>query len=113
MENIVIVGGGAGGLALATQLGNKFKRSKKTQIILVDKNPSHIWKPLLHEVAAGSIDSAFDELNYRYHGKKKHFNFILGSLETIDREQQILVLAERRDDAGELITPQQHLHYDY
>lgn len=113
MENIVIVGGGAGGLALATQLGNKFKRSKKIQVILVDKNPSHIWKPLLHEVAAGSIDSAFDELNYRYHGKKKHFNFILGSLETIDRDQKTLVLAERRDDAGELITPKQSLHYDY
>ncbi|MBQ0760610.1 MAG: NAD(P)/FAD-dependent oxidoreductase [Zhongshania sp.] len=113
MENIVIVGGGAGGLALATQLGNKFKRSKKVQVILVDKNPSHIWKPLLHEVAAGSIDSAFDELNYRYHGKKKHFNFILGSLETIDRDKSTLVLAERRDDAGELITPKQHLHYDY
>ncbi|MBU0537640.1 MAG: FAD-dependent oxidoreductase, partial [Gammaproteobacteria bacterium] len=55
MENIVIVGGGAAGLALATQLGNKFKRSKKIQVILVDKNPSHIRKPLLHEVAAGSI----------------------------------------------------------
>jgi NADH dehydrogenase len=113
MENIVIVGGGAGGLALATQLGNKFKRSKTTQIILVDKHPSHIWKPLLHEVAAGSLDSAFDELNYRYHGKKKHFNFLQGSLETIDREQQNLVLAARYDENGELITPKQYLPYTY
>ncbi|CAA0080573.1 NADH dehydrogenase [Zhongshania aliphaticivorans] len=113
MENIVIIGGGAGGLALATQLGKKFKRSKKTQIILIDKNPSHIWKPLLHEVAAGSLDSSFDELNYRYHGKKNHFNFVLGSLETIDCKNQQLILAERYDDNGELITPVQTLAYTY
>ncbi|WP_269621466.1 NAD(P)/FAD-dependent oxidoreductase [Zhongshania sp. BJYM1] len=113
MENIVIVGGGAGGLALATQLGNKFKRSKTTKIILIDKNPSHIWKPLLHEVAAGSIDSTFDELSYRYHGKNKHFNFVLGSLETIDREKKKLVLAERVDENNELITPKQYVDYDY
>ncbi len=25
-------------------------------MILVDKNRTHIWKPLLHEVAAGSLD---------------------------------------------------------
>jgi len=113
MENIVIVGGGAGGLALATQLGQKFKRSKTIQIILIDKSPMHIWKPLLHEVAAGSIDSSFDELNYRYHGKKKHFNFLLGSLETVDPQHKILHLAERRDDQGELITPKQSLAYEY
>ncbi|MDX1398264.1 MAG: FAD-dependent oxidoreductase, partial [Oceanospirillum sp.] len=53
MEQIVIIGGGAGGLELATQLGRRFGRKGKANITLVDKNRTHIWKPLLHEVATG------------------------------------------------------------
>ena len=64
LHHIVIVGGGAGGLELATQLGERFGRKKKARITLVDQNLTHIWKPLLHEVAAGSLNSSEDELNY-------------------------------------------------
>ena len=63
---IVVVGGGAGGLELVRRLGARFGR-KHHDIILVDKNPSHIWKPLLHEVAAGSLDANLDEVGYRGH----------------------------------------------
>jgi len=56
LKKIVIVGGGAGGLELATQLGKKLGRGKKAKITLVDRNHSHLWKPLLHEVATGSLD---------------------------------------------------------
>ena len=63
---IVVVGGGAGGLELVRRLGAKFGR-KNHDIILVDKNPSHIWKPLLHEVAAGSLDANLVEVGYRGH----------------------------------------------
>jgi len=62
-HRIVIVGGGAGGLELATKLGDRFK-SNKTSVTLVDKNRTHIWKPKLHEVAAGSMDLADQELDY-------------------------------------------------
>lgn len=54
LHRIVIVGGGAGGLELATQLGNTLGKQKKAQITLVDRALSHIWKPLLHEIAAGT-----------------------------------------------------------
>ncbi len=54
LTKIVIVGGGAGGLELATKLGDKLGRKKKAEITLVDRNNSHLWKPLLHEVATGS-----------------------------------------------------------
>ena len=53
---IVVIGGGAGGLELATQLGHKLGKKKQAEILLIDKNRTHIWKPLLHEVATGSID---------------------------------------------------------
>ncbi|MCD4629678.1 FAD-dependent oxidoreductase, partial [Proteus mirabilis] len=55
LTKIVIVGGGAGGLELATKLGDKLGRKKKAEITLVDRNNSHLWKPLLHEVATGSL----------------------------------------------------------
>ena len=64
LHRIVIVGGGAGGLELATRLGNTLGKRRKAEIILVDAALTHIWKPLLHEVAAGTLNSYDDELNY-------------------------------------------------
>ena len=61
MMNIVVVGGGAGGLELATSLGRKLGKKNKARITLVDRNRTHLWKPLLHEVATGS-SIAQDEL---------------------------------------------------
>ncbi len=61
MKKIVIVGGGAGGLELATKLGNKLGKRKQAHIKLVDANNTHLWKPLLHEVATGSLYSGIDE----------------------------------------------------
>ena len=55
-QQILIVGGGAGGLELATRLGNKYGKRGTAQIELIDRSRTHLWKPLLHEVAAGSMD---------------------------------------------------------
>ncbi|MDT9694172.1 FAD-dependent oxidoreductase, partial [Streptomyces sp. P9(2023)] len=62
MKKIVIVGGGAGGLELATFLGNKLGRKRKASVTLIDRNQTHLWKPLLHEVATGSLDDGVDAL---------------------------------------------------
>ena len=59
MENlhrVVIVGGGAGGIELATKLGNTLGKKKVAEIILIDAKKTHVWKPLLHEIAAGSLN---------------------------------------------------------
>ena len=56
LHKIIIVGGGAGGLELATQLGNTLGKSNKAKITLVDQKLTHIWKPLLHEIAAGTLN---------------------------------------------------------
>ena len=70
LPHIIIVGGGAGGLELATRLGDKLGRGrwwrkKSAQISLIEKSRTHIWKPLLHEIAAGSMDTAQHELETR------------------------------------------------
>lgn len=79
-HRIVIVGGGAGGLELATRLGRTLGKRKRASIVLVDATLTHIWKPLLHEVAAGSLNSSEDELNYVAQGKWNHFEFQLGRM---------------------------------
>jgi NADH:ubiquinone reductase (H+-translocating) len=115
-HRIVIVGGGAGGLELATKLGDRFgsrkNSSKKVSVILVDKNRTHLWKPKLHEVAAGSMDLADQELDYIAQAHWHHFSFRLGELTGIDREKRQIQVAPFYDDSGELVTPQQTIHYD-
>lgn len=112
MKKIVIVGGGAGGLELATELGNKLGRKGKAHVTLVDKNRTHLWKPLLHEVAAGSLDHGIDSLSYRAHAKNHFFNFKLAALMDIDRDNKIIKLDKLIDTDGTEILPASELSYD-
>ncbi|MEM6909178.1 MAG: NAD(P)/FAD-dependent oxidoreductase [Pseudomonadota bacterium] len=109
---IVVVGGGAGGLELVRRLGARFGR-KKYDIILVDKNPSHIWKPLLHEVAAGSLDANLDEVGYRGHCYRWGYRFFQGSLDGIDREAKTISLAPVDDEHGDELIAGHTIRYDY
>jgi NADH dehydrogenase len=108
---IVVVGGGAGGLELVRRLGAKFGR-KRHDIILVDKNLSHIWKPLLHEVAAGSLDANLDEVGYRGHCARWGYRFFQGSLEGIDREAKTIRLAPVIDEDGSELIAAHTIRYD-
>lgn len=112
LHRIVIVGGGAGGLELATALGQKLGRQGRARIVLVDANLTHIWKPLLHEVAAGTINSFEDELNYFAHGARHHFEFRLGRMDGIDRERKTLRLAPLVAENGEVLADSRDLAYD-
>ncbi|OBT13973.1 NADH dehydrogenase [Vibrio sp. UCD-FRSSP16_10] len=113
MARIIIVGGGAGGLELATKMGHKFRRDKDSTVTLVDRKASHLWKPLLHEVATGSLDAGVDALSYRAHAKNHGFEFQMGSLSDIDRERKVIILEELKDSHGELLIPKRELEYDY
>ncbi|KFF63969.1 NAD(P)/FAD-dependent oxidoreductase [Pectobacterium brasiliense] len=111
-KKIVIVGGGAGGLELATSLGHKLGRKKKAEITLVDRNHSHLWKPLLHEVATGSLDDDMDALSYLAHARNHYFQFQLGMLTDIDREAQHIQLAEVCDEQGDVLVAARRIPYD-
>jgi NADH dehydrogenase len=111
-HHIVIVGGGAGGLELATKLGDKLGKRKQAAITLVDISPTHLWKPLLHEVAAGTLNSNCDELNYLSHARAHHFRFRLGAVEGLERASRELRLAAIRDDQDNEIVPQRTIKYD-
>ena len=109
---IVVVGGGAGGLELVRKLGSRYGR-KYHDIILIDRNLTHIWKPLLHEVAAGSLDANLDEVGYRSHAYRWNYRFFDGSLESIDREARQVVIAPIVDETGREIVARHRIRYDY
>jgi NADH dehydrogenase len=112
MHRIVIVGGGAGGLALATQLGKRLGKKGLAEITLVDAARTHVWKPLLHQLAAGSFDTHAEEIEYLAQARWNHFKFRLGSLTGVDRQNKTVQLAASHDEAGREITPAQQLGYD-
>ncbi|MFI8620709.1 MAG: NAD(P)/FAD-dependent oxidoreductase [Marinomonas sp.] len=114
MKRIIVVGGGAGGLELVTRLGHGLGRKgkDKAEIILVDRSRTHIWKPLLHEVATGSIDINNDGVNYRAHAAKHHYQFQLGTVTSVDPAAKTITLDSLSDDKGHLILPERNLSYD-
>ena len=112
-HRIVIVGGGAGGLELATSLGKTLGKRGTASITLVDANLTHIWKPLLHEVAAGSLNSSEDELNYVAQAKWNHFEFQLGRMSGLDRAaKQIQLSATLDPETGLELVPARSIGYD-
>ena len=111
-HKIVIVGGGAGGLELATKLGDSLGKRKKAEITLVDAKKTHIWKPLLHEIAAGSLNADKDELDYLAQAHWHHFNFRLGSMDALNKETKEISLAPFIGNDGTEIIPRRRFSYD-
>jgi len=112
IPNIVIIGGGAGGLELATQLGHKLGQKQRANILLIDKNRNHIWKPLLHEVATGSLDSNLDGVVYSAHAAKHGYRFLLGTFCDLDNDNKTITLAAQIDTDGQQILPSREIPYD-
>jgi NADH dehydrogenase len=109
---IVIVGGGAAGLELAAKLGARYGREKH-DIILVEPSRTHIWKPLLHEVAAGSLDANLDEVGYRSHCHRWGYRYFHGSLHAIDTQAKRIEIAPLLDDDGTELIAAHNIRYDY
>jgi len=111
-HHVVIVGGGAGGLELATRLGDTLGKRGEATITLVDKTATHLWKPLLHEVAAGSMDIDEHELEYLAQARWHHFHFRLGAMEGLNRVMKEIYIAPTYDDEGVELIPRRAMRYD-
>ena len=113
IPKIVVVGGGAGGLELATKLGKKFGKKQQAEIVLIDRSTTHLWKPLLHELAVGTMDEGVDAVSYRGHAIANYFHFRVGNMTGIDREARQVILAPMRDEDGVEFLPSTRINYDY
>ena len=98
MQKIIIIGGGAGGLELATDLGDKLGKTNKAQITLVDKNSYHLWKPLLHEVATGVLDEQVDNIYYASQGQQHNFEFTQGTFTDLHRDCKTITVINHNDE---------------
>ena len=70
-DPIVVIGGGFGGLAAVQAL---LARSDGTPIILIDKRPRFLFKPLLYELLSGELE--LWEVAPRYSALASELGFI-------------------------------------
>lgn len=112
LHQVVIVGGGAGGLELATSLGDKLGKKGLVAVTLIERSRTHFWKPHLHEIAAGSMDLSTYELNHLaqsyWHGYRYRFGEVVG----IDRERRQVITAPYGDEDGEEVIAPRVFRYD-
>jgi NADH dehydrogenase FAD-containing subunit len=71
-----------------------------------------VWKPLLHEIAAGSMDPDRHELDYLAQAHWHHFRFQLGRMTGLDRSRRVVVTAPTRDEGGNELIPEREIPYD-
>jgi len=111
-HRIVIVGGGAGGAELAKKLGDSVGKRNQAKVTLVDAKLTHIWKPLLHEIAAGTLNSSIEAMEYIDHAHRHHYNFQLGYVDHVDPKAKEISIAPTLDDDEEETIPRRSLKYD-
>ena len=104
-HRIVIVGGGAAGLKLATQLGDTLGRRARATVTLVEPTRTHLWKPLLHEVAAGTVKPSEHEVDYSAHALRHNYRYCPGTLVGLDRVRRLIKLTAPANLNGLGIVP--------
>jgi NADH dehydrogenase len=111
MHHVLIVGGGAGGLELATRLGDTLGKPAKASIALLDKTRLHVWKPHLHEIASGSLDIDVDSVEYLAHARAHHYRFRIGAMCGIHRGKRQVYVEPMPDEGGRQLIPPRVIGY--
>jgi NADH dehydrogenase len=112
LHRVVIVGGGAGGLELATRLGDTLGKRGLAHITLIEKARSHFWKPHLHEIAAGSMDLHVHATDYLAQSHWHGFRYRVGEMLGLDRAQRLVHVGPVQDEDGATVTPAYTRGYD-
>jgi NADH:ubiquinone reductase (H+-translocating) len=76
----------------ATHLSRRLSRHKVAEILLIDKNAAHVWKPMLHTFAAGTANYANENISFIYHAKQNGMRFWPGDLCGLDRARKMVHL---------------------
>lgn len=115
-HHVVIVGGGVAGLEIASALGRRWRggsaATDKPVVTLVDCDSAHVWKPMLHTIAAGTRDVSQQQTTYIAQAKDAGFTFQPGALCGLDRRVREIALAPLHAPDGRLLIPARRLPYD-
>ncbi|QEU09510.1 NAD(P)/FAD-dependent oxidoreductase [Paracoccus yeei] len=107
-HRILILGGGVAGLELATRLS----ALPRFQVTLIDREPAHVWKPMLHTIAAGTRDVQQQQTPYLGQAARCGFAFHPGEVRGIDRAACAVELAPiLSPDLGEVV-PARRIGFD-
>ena len=112
LHRVLIVGGGAGGLELATRLGDTLGKRRQASITLLDKTRIHVWKPHFHEVASGTLDIDVDSVEYMAHARWHHYRYRIGAMCGLNRERRQIYVEASYDEDGKQVIPPRVLGYD-
>jgi NADH:ubiquinone reductase (H+-translocating) len=112
LHRVLVVGAGAAGLHLTSRLGALLGGRGKASITLLDKSRIHVWKPLLHEVASGSLDSETDALELIAHARRRHYRYRIGEMIGLNRAKRQIYVAPSLDEDGQTVIPPRVLGYD-
>jgi NADH dehydrogenase len=81
-------------------------------VTLVDATLTHVWKPLLHEVAAGTADANDSALDFIAHARANGYRFQVGVMEGLDRSRREIILAPWSDPEYGEVMPRRVVPYD-
>jgi NADH:ubiquinone reductase (H+-translocating) len=109
---IVIVGGGIAGILLATRLGDRLGQSGEATVTLIDRSPTHIWKPMLHTIAAGTRDVNQQRVFFLSHARQHGFTYQPGEMCGLDRQLREVQLAAIGTHEGSLVLEPRTVPYD-
>ena len=110
---LVIVGGGVAGLSIATAMGKRSAASggELPPVVLVDRDFAHVWKPMLHTIAAGTRDLHQQQTSYIAQARASNFHYEPGELLSVDRKLQQIHLAALRAPDGRVLIPGRRIPY--
>ncbi|MFT9441364.1 MAG: NAD(P)/FAD-dependent oxidoreductase [Acetobacter papayae] len=111
-SEILIVGGGVAGLALATRLGETLGKRGEARITLIDKSFSHVWKPMLHCFAAGTVQNENNRISFMSQASRHYFDFWPGEVIAVDRENRKAVLGPVQSTDGTVVLEERTVEYD-
>lgn len=117
LHRVVVVGGGVAGMEIATALGRRFLSERQRHgaapsVTLVDHDTAHVWKPMLHTIAAGTSDISQQQTPYLAQAHAAGFAFQMGEFAELDRTARELRLLPLRDHSGRVVIPERRVQYD-
>ena len=112
-RRLLIAGGGIAGLEIASTLGRRFRsRRNAPDVALLESDTAHIWKPMLHTIAAGTRDISQQQTSYIAHALEAGFTHHPGEMTGVERLNKVVHVAPIHAPDGRLLVPARHIPYD-